>query len=78
MNVHPVLQNPANEEKNPKRNREEASNSSMEATDEFFELRRKAKLNPMSKQEENIALEEINDTETMGQRSKEAVASGET
>ena len=36
MNVHPMLQTLANEEKNPKRNREEASNSAMETTDELL------------------------------------------
>jgi len=66
MNVHPVLQTLANQEKKPKRNREEASMSTMETTDELFGLRKKAKLNPVSEQEENIASEEITDTQTMG------------
>jgi len=48
MNFHPVLQTPTNEEKNPKRNMEEASNSAMETIDELFELRKKAKLNHLS------------------------------
>jgi len=50
----------------------------METIDELFELRKRSKLNLVSEQEENIALEEITDTKTIGQRSKETIASGET
>lgn len=50
----------------------------METIDEFLELRKRPKLNPVSEQEENIALVEIIDTEIMGQRSKDIAASGET
>lgn len=77
MNIHPVLQTPANEEKNTKRNREEASSSALETTNELFKLRKRPKLNPISEQEENIESVEITDTETMGQRSKDTAASGE-
>jgi len=73
-----VLRTPTNEEKNPKRNREEASSSAMETIDELFELRKRPKLNLVSKQEENIESMEITDNETMGQRSKDISASGET
>ena len=66
MNTHPILQTPANEEKNPKRNREEASSSTMETTYELFELRKRPKLNPVSEKEENIESVEIFDTKTMG------------
>ena len=34
MNIHLVIQTPVNEENNPKRSRDEASNSAMETTDE--------------------------------------------
>lgn len=50
----------------------------MDTTDEIFELRKKPKLNPVSKQEKNIERVEITDTETMGQSSKDTTASGET
>ena len=50
----------------------------METTDEMLELRKKPKLNPMTEQEENIESVEMTNTETMRQRSKEAVASSET
>jgi len=33
MNIPPIIQTPVNEEKNPKRNREEASSSAMDTTD---------------------------------------------
>ena len=49
----------------------------METTDELFEPSKRPKLNPMSEQEENIASEEITNTEEMGQRSKEVAASEE-
>lgn len=48
MNIPPVLQTPANEERNPKRNREEGSSSAMETTNENFELREMPKLNPVT------------------------------
>lgn len=38
MNVHPVLQTPVNEDKNPKRNRVEGSSFAMETIDELFKL----------------------------------------
>lgn len=50
----------------------------METNDELLEPSKRPKLNPVSKQEENIASEEIIDTEAMRQRSEERVASGET
>jgi len=50
----------------------------METIDEMFELRKRPKLNHVSEQEENIESVEITNTETMGQRSKETGASGET
>jgi len=34
MNIHPIIQTPDNEEKNLKRNREEASSSTMETIDQ--------------------------------------------
>ena len=74
MNIPHVLQTPANEEKNPKRNKEEASSSAMETIDELFEPSKRPKLNLVFEQEENIASVEITDTETMGQRSKDTVA----
>jgi len=54
MNIPPILQTPANEERNPKRNREEGSSFAMDTTEEHFELRKRPKLNPITKQEENI------------------------
>jgi len=47
MNIPPVLQTPANEERNPKRNREEGSSSSMETTNKHFDIsyRKRPKLN---------------------------------
>jgi len=66
MNIPPVLQTPTNEERNPKNNRKEGSSSSMETTDELFELRKRPKLNPVFEEEENIESLEIIDTETMG------------
>jgi len=62
MNIPLVLQTPANEERNPKRNKEEGSSSAMETTDENFELRKRPNLNPVSEQEENIESVETNDT----------------
>lgn len=70
MNNPLVLQTPANEERNPKRNREEGSSSTMETTYEHFELRKRPKLNPVTEQEENIESVEITNTETMGKRRK--------
>lgn len=64
MSNPPVLQNPRNEERNPKRNMEEGSSFSMETTDEYFELWKRPKLNPVSEQEENIESVEITDIET--------------
>ena len=49
----------------------------MEITDELFDLKKRVILNPVSKQEENIELVEITDTEIMGQRSKDIATSGE-
>lgn len=66
MSIPPVIQTPANEEKNPKRNGEEASSSAKETTEELFEPSKRPKLNPVSEQEENIASEEITDTVVMG------------
>ena len=66
MNIPPILQTLANEERNPKRNREDGSSSSMETTDEYFELRKRPKLNPVSEQEENIESVEITNTQMMG------------
>lgn len=43
----------------------------METTDELFEPSERPKLNSISEQEENIASEEIIDTDAMGQRTKE-------
>ena len=78
MNNPPILQTPANEDMNPKRNREEGSSSAMETTGECFELRKRPKMNHVPEQEENIESVEITNTETMGQRSKDTTASGET
>ena len=58
MNIPPVIQTPANEEKNPKRSRDEASSFDMETTDELFDLSKRPKLNPVFEQEENITSEE--------------------
>jgi len=54
MNIHSVLQTRANEGKNPKRSREEASSSAMETTYDLFELIKRPKLNLVSEQEENF------------------------
>lgn len=78
MNINLVLQTLANVENNTKRNREEASSSTMETTYELFELKKMPKLNHVSEQEEDIESMEINDNETMGQRSKVTTTSGET
>ena len=80
MNIPPVLKTPANEDKNPKRNREEGSSSTMETTDEQFEISdmKRPKLNPVTEQEDTIDLVEITDTDTMVERSKIITASGET
>ncbi len=48
MNIPPIIQTPLNEDKNPKRNREEASSSAMETTDEKFKLNKRPKLNLVS------------------------------
>lgn len=66
MNIPPVIQTTENEEKNPKRNRDEASSSAMDTSDELFKLNKRPKLNPVSEQEENIASEEIINTDAMG------------
>lgn len=81
MNIPPMIQTPANEEKYPKRNREEASNSTVETLDEMFRLNKRRNLNLLSKKEENIASEEIIDSQAMGKKSKETdetIALGET
>lgn len=49
----------------------------METTNEYIELRKRPKLNPVFEQEENIESVEITDTEKMGKRSKDTTASGE-
>lgn len=48
MKIPLVIQTPANEEKNSKRNKEEAYSSAMETTDELFEPSKRPKLNPVS------------------------------
>lgn len=78
MSNPPVLQTPANEENNPKRNREEGSSSAMETTYELFQLRKMPKLNHVSEQGQNIESVKITDTKTMGQRRKDTAALGET
>jgi len=78
MNIPPSLQTLASEEKNPKSKREEASSLAMETNDELFDPSKRPKLNPVFEHEESIALEEITDTETMGQRSEKKALSGET
>lgn len=78
MNIPPVLHTLANEEKNTRRNKEDTSNSSMDSKYELFELRKRAKLNHVVEQEEDIESVEITDTGKMGQRSKGITASGET
>lgn len=45
MNIPPVIQTPANEEKNPKRNREEASSFAMDTTKDLFEPSKSPKFN---------------------------------
>lgn len=70
MNIPPIIRTPLNEEKNPKRNNEEESSSTMETSDELFKLNKRPKLNHVSEQEENIASEEIIDTEAMGREVK--------
>lgn len=78
MSNHPGLQTPANNDRNLKGNQEEGSSYAMETTDEYFELRKRPKLNLVSQQEENIESVEITDTKTMGKRSKDTTTSGET
>lgn len=80
MNIPPILQTPANEDKSTKRTREEGSSSAMETTDEQFEIsyRKRPKLNLVTEQEDTIDLVEITDTDTMVKRSKGTAASGET
>ena len=72
MNIPPVLQTPTNEDRNPKRNREEASSSAMETTDEQFEInyKKRPKLNPVTEQEDTIESVEITDTDIMGKEAK--------
>ena len=78
MNIPPIIQTPLNEEKNPKRSGDEASGSAMETTDELMDPRKRHKLNPIFEREDNIASEEIIDTEEMRQKRKEVVALEET
>ena len=70
MNIPPVIQTPVNEDNNPKRSSDDASSSSMETTDELMEPSKRPKLNPVFEQEDNIASEEIIDTEAMRQKGK--------
>jgi len=65
MNIPPVIKTPVNEEKNPKRSRDEASSSAMEIIDELMQPSKRPKLNPIFEWEDNIASEEIIDTEAM-------------
>ena len=60
MNIPPLLQTLANEDKNAKRTREEGSSSAMETTDQQFEIsyRNRPKLNPITKQEDTIEIVE--------------------
>jgi len=77
MNIPPILQTLANEDRNAKRTREEGSSSAMDTTDDQFEInyRKMPKLNPVTEQEETIDTMEINNTETMVGRNKVPTAS---
>ena len=48
MNILPLLQTPANEDRNAKRTREEGSSSAMDTIEEQFEInyRKSPKINP--------------------------------
>ena len=52
----------------------------MESKDEQFEIsyRKRPKLNPIIEQEDTVGIEEIINTDTMVERSKGLVVSGET
>lgn len=50
----------------------------MQNTDEHFELRKRPKLNPVTKQEETIESIEITDTNTMVETRKGTTTLGET
>jgi len=80
MNIPPLLQTPANEDKNEKRTREEGYSSAMETTDDQFEIsyRKMPKLNLVTEQEDTIDTVEISDTEAMVGRNKGPTASEET
>lgn len=80
MNIPPLLQTSANEDRNEKRTREEGSSSSMETTNEQFEIsyRKRPKLNPITEQEDTVGTVEITDIDTVVERSKGPAASGET
>jgi len=80
MNIPPVLQTPANKDRNLKRNREEGSSSTMETTDEHFEIsyRKRPKLNPVTEQEDTIDSVEITNIDTMVEISKGTTTLGET
>ncbi len=66
-NIPLLLQTPINEGKNVKRTREEVSSSTMETTDEQFEInyRKRPKFNPITEQEDTFGTVEITNTDTM-------------
>jgi len=78
MNTPVVLQTPQNQEKNPKRKREGASNSGMDTSNVQYEASqsKRPRLNPVSKQEDTKGLVEITNTEL--NMSKGIDPSGET
>jgi len=80
MNIPPILQTPANEDRNAKRTKEEVSSSTMETTGEQFEVsyRKRPKLNLVTEHEDIFDSVEIIDTNTMVERSKGTTASRET
>ena len=72
INITPILQTLANEDRNVKRTREEGSRSGMDTTDDRFEIsyRKRPKINPITEQQDTIETVEITDTDTMVGKSK--------
>jgi len=65
MSTPPIMQTPLNEEKNPKRGREEGSSSGTQAFNVQYERgqRKRPRLNPMSKHEDTNGSAEITDSQ---------------
>ena len=78
MSTPTILQNPQNEEKNPKRNREGAFSSGMDTSNVQYEdsQSKRLRINPVSEQEDTEGSVEITNTEL--DMSKGIAPSGET